>query len=200
MKNTLLFTFLCLASALCAQSGQQLHTQLLAANSTFLVSNGGLNETTSLSELQQKELEAIMSVIEAETTCFYNRDVTCWKRHWVQDKHTFQGWNNSDGTFDAIIGWKNVEKAATEYIQANPVQNKEAAPRKVIRKNMIVKFYGDDLAYLVWDQYNENRSRDQFTHSKDSRIMEKHNGQWKIANMTAFWDFKQQFSATELEN
>lgn len=184
---------------LCAQSGAQAFFPTTTFNDPQFLAVAKHSRPITLNPDQQKELEAIMKVIKAETDCFYNRDIECWREHWVQDEHTFQGWNNSDGTFDAITGWKNVEQSASAYIKANPRQAKETRRRKVFRKNMVVKFYNDQLAYLVWDQYNESRDGKSYTHSKDSRIMEKHNGQWKIANMTAFWDYENLVMADQLK-
>lgn len=199
MKNLLVICCFFSISSLWAQSGVQAFSPTTSFKDLPFLAVAKHSGPITLNPDQQKELEAIMTVIKAETDCFYNRDIDCWKEHWVQDEHTFQGWNNSDGTFDAIIGWKNVEQAATAYIKANPVQTKKDRRRKVFRKNMVVKFYSAQLAYLVWDQYNESRDGKSYTHSKDSRIMEKHNGQWKIANVTAFWDYENLVMADQLE-
>jgi hypothetical protein len=60
---------------------------------------------------------------------------------------------------------------------------------RVERRNMVIKFFSDKLAWLVWNQYNSDQDNKWFRHSKDQRIMEKVNGQWKIANVSAYWDY-----------
>ena len=147
---------------------------------------------------EEKELAAIMKVIEAETDCFYRRDYECWKEQWVQEEHAFQAWSNADGSFDARTGWQAVDKEIADYIKTHPVYPKESSHPSVIRKNMIAKFYGENVAYLSWDQYNEKREGKLFIHSKENRIMEKHDGAWKIAHVSAFWDYQNQLTETEL--
>ena len=148
---------------------------------------------------ESQELAAILKVIEAETNCFFSRDYACWKQHWVQEAHAFQAWNNSDGTFDARTGWAAVDKEIGDYIQNNPVGPEKSSHPKVIRKNIITKFYGQDVAYLNWDQYNSDPGDGKFRHSKESRIMEKHEGKWKIAHVSAFWDYKNRFTEEQIE-
>jgi len=43
---------------------------------------------------------------------------------------------------------------------------------------------------MLWDQYNIDKDLKKYFHSKDTRIMEKIDGKWKIVNVTAFWDYK----------
>ena len=148
---------------------------------------------------EEKELAAILEVVEAETTCFFSRDYNCWQQHWVQEAHAFQAWNNADGTFDARVGWEAVDKEITDYIKNNPVGPTKTSHPKVIRKNYVVKFYGNEAAYLTWDQYNSDIEALRFRYSKESRIMEKHEGKWKIAHVSAFWDYKNRFTEEQIE-
>ena len=55
---------------------------------------------------EAQELAAIMATIENETKCFYARDYECWKKNYAQWEYAFQCWSNSDGTFDAKVGWR----------------------------------------------------------------------------------------------
>lgn len=151
------------------------------------------------SQQQEKELTAILEVIDAETECFFKGDYECWKQQWVQSDHAFQAWNNSDGTFDARAGWTAVDKEIAAYIKSYSDNLKKGTKRRVIRKNLTVKFYGDEVAYLFWDQYNENAKGDQFTYSKDSRIMEKHQGSWKIAHVSSFWDYQNPVTENQIK-
>lgn len=147
---------------------------------------------------EKKELVAIMQTIETETDCFFQRDYKCWQQQWVQEGHVFQAWSNADGTFDARTGWTAVDEGIGNYIKNNPIQEGASSHPKVIRKNQVVKFYSNDVAYLTWDQYNSNPKTGKFRYSKESRIMEKHNGHWKIAHVSAFWDYSKWWEAEEL--
>jgi hypothetical protein len=155
--------------------------------------------TASLPFNKEEEMNAITKIIEAETDAFYNRDYEGWKKYFIQADYTFQGWNMSDGNFEAKVGWPEVDARTAEYISGHPVKSASAIHPKVERRNMVIKFYNDSLAYLVWDQYNSDGEMKNYTHSKDERIMEKHNGEWMIANISSFWDYKNIIPADSLK-
>lgn len=132
--------------------------------------------------------KAIMATIQNETDCFYARDYACWKDNYVHGNHVFQGWSNDNGTFDTKVGWEKVNAKIEKYIKENKAPI--AANRKVERRNMQYTFYGDMACYMTWDQYQEEKTGKNYMHSHEIRLMEKHNGQWKIACVAAFWDYK----------
>ncbi len=138
---------------------------------------------------EKKEQEAIMKTIEGETSSFYKRDYENWKKHYVQTAYAFQAWNNGDGSIDAKTGWPAVDAGIGNYIKSNPVEPGGSSHPVVLRRNMITKFYADTVAYLLWDQYNSTKDSATFQYSKEVRIMEKQNGEWKIVNVSAFWDY-----------
>ena len=117
-------------------------------------------------------------------------DYNCWKENYAQTDYAFQAWSNADGTFDAKVGWKEINEKSGKYIQDNPVPPGGSSHPKVERRNMKIKFYGENVAYMIWDQYNIDKDLKKYYHSKDTRIMEKMDGKWKIVNVTAFWDYK----------
>lgn len=138
---------------------------------------------------QANESTSIMSIIENETACFYARDYECWKAHFAQVDYAFQAWNNTDGTFNAKVGWNEVDENAGKYIKDNPVPPGGSSHPKVERRNIKMKFFNSTLAYLSWDQYNINPDMNAYTHSLETRIMEKIAGVWKIVNVTSYWDY-----------
>jgi hypothetical protein len=154
------------------------------------------SEKAPFSEAAEKE--AILKVIEDETSSFYKRDYEGWKGHFIQRDYAFQAWNNGDGSFDASVGWKDIDQRIGDYIKANPVTSGQASHPKVERKNLLIHFFSDSVAYLVWDQYNSDAAMKTYTLSKDQRIMEKENGAWKIVNVSSFWNYKSKVSADSL--
>lgn len=146
------------------------------------------------------EKEAILKTIEGETDGFYRRDYEAWKKYFIQKDYAFQAWNNGDGSFDASVGWSDIDNRIGNYIKNNPVKPGETVHPKVDRRNMVIHFFSENLAYLVWDQYNSDEEMKSFTLSKDQRIMEKENGQWKIVNVSSFWNYKNKISADSLNN
>ncbi|CAG4991276.1 hypothetical protein DYBT9275_00717 [Dyadobacter sp. CECT 9275] len=144
----------------------------------------------------ESEKKAIKTVIENETESFFARNYEAWKSNYAQTDYAFQAWSNNDGTFDSNVGWDDINKQIGKYIAENP--EPVSSHPKVERKNMIYKFYGDDVAYLTWDQFNSDQEEKNFHHSKEVRLMEKINGQWKIVCVTAFWDYKNLIPANRL--
>jgi hypothetical protein len=139
-----------------------------------------------------------MKTITAETEAFYSGDYDGWKQNFIKTPYAFQGWNNADGTFDASTGWDAIDKRIGDYIKTHPVKEGESMYPKVERRNMVVKFFSDSTAYLAWDQYNSDQQNKTYTYSKDQRIMQKEGGQWKIANVSAFWDYKKKIPIDSL--
>lgn len=137
----------------------------------------------------EKELEAIIQVIEAETQCFFERNYDCWKTAWVNEDYAFLAWNTSKGGYDSAVGWKAIDKMSGDYIKNNPVKDAKASHPTVKRKDINVKFYGANMAYLTYLQYNSHKTNTYFTPSQEVRIMEKVNGEWKIVQISAFWDY-----------
>jgi hypothetical protein len=150
-------------------------------------------ETTRENDLE-KEKAAIRKVIEKETESFFGRDYEAWKSNYAQTDYAFQAWSNNDGTFDSNVGWDDINQQIGKYISDNPLKSHPT----VERKNMKFKFYDDDVAYLTWDQFNSDKDSKNFHHSKEVRLMEKINGEWKIVCVSAFWDYKNLIPASKL--
>lgn len=146
--------------------------------------------------IMQQEKEAVLAIIEEETEAFFARDYDRWKSTYVQQDYAFQAWSNRDGTFDSSVGWENIDNTVGKYIHDNP--EPVSSHPIVERKNITFKFYDDDVAYLTWDQFNSDRKGEVFFHSKEVRLMEKVNGEWKIVCVSAFWDFKNLISIEKL--
>ncbi|HOZ85368.1 MAG TPA: hypothetical protein PK191_07750 [Niabella sp.] len=146
----------------------------------------------------QKEKDAILATIEKETKSFFARDYKTWSSTYAQTDYAFQAWSNSDGTFDASVGWSGINSTVGKYIQENPEAQSSSHPI-VERKNIQYKFYGKDACYLTWDQFNSNKEGDNFHHSKEVRVMEKINGEWKIVCVAAFWDYKNLIAADKIK-
>lgn len=163
---------------------------------TFFYSYGqsgnesGFSAETSSYVNEAKETEAIMKVIEAETSYFFFRDYEGWKEQWIQADYVFHAWNFSDGSCGASIGWQAVDEKIGNFIKSNPVEGGGSSHPEVIRKNMRARFFGPDVAHLVWEQYNSTRDLSAYNVSHEVRTMEKVNGQWKIVQASVFWDYK----------
>jgi hypothetical protein len=159
-----------------------------------LIALAGFGKNNAASDIdglnEEKEKIAIIESINAETAAFFKRDYEEVIKYFVHTDYAFHAWNNSDGTYSATVGWPAINEKYGNYIKDNPVSEGSSSHPKVERRNMIFKFYSSELAFVAWDQYNSDDEMKTYQISKETRIMEKQNGLWKIANMTAFWDYK----------
>jgi hypothetical protein len=145
----------------------------------------------------EKEKEAILNVIETETRCFFEKNYVCWQNTYAHKDYSTQIWNNDDGTINAKVGWDKIREATETFIKNNPGPG-GTYPR-VERKNILYTFFGDEGAYITWDQYNSDEEEKIFYRSKEVRVMEKEKGRWKIVNVSAFWDTKNIIPVDSLE-
>ena len=134
------------------------------------------------------ETEAIMKVIDGETDCFFKGDYECWIKYWSHKEYAFQGWNNSDGTADAAIGWDKINSQGKDWIEKYYKNGKNVIHPIVRKEKPLVTFFNNKSAYLIWKQYNADKEKTIFRTSQETRIMEKNEEGWKIVNVSAFWD------------
>jgi hypothetical protein len=154
----------------------------------------GFSQTDSQSGFanfdEEKEKSAILATFTAETENFFKRDYEGTIKFFISDEYLFHAWNNPDGTFNATVGWSALSEKYKNHFHNNPVVPGTSNHPRVERRNMTFKFFSPEVAFVIWDQYNSDKEMKNFKFSKETRIMEKQNGLWKIANMTAFWDYK----------
>jgi hypothetical protein len=158
------------------------------------------NRVNALVFDEETEKEAILRTVENETDCFYRRDYDGWKKNFVHDVYAFQACSNADGTFETRTGWTEADQKICAYIKTSPIEPGQSSHPLVERKNMVIKFFSDSLAYLVWDPYNSENDGLSFFLTRDRRIMEKINGEWKIANISTYWDYKHTIPADSVYN
>lgn len=129
----------------------------------------------------EKEKAAIMKVIAEESAGFWNKDFERYAACWVHGPHVrTMGWWE-DGGVTVVEGWKEREKRTQAHMIASPEPNPTAT--NVIRKNINIRIF-EDVAWLTFDQYGEDtgdQMMDMPGLSRETRILEKEDGQWKIA-------------------
>lgn len=126
---------------------------------------------------EKTEAETIKNLLKQETIEVYaakNVD-----DYFTQNASTFRGWNTRTG-YEVDMNWESIKKRNESTFNTRP--------RKMdpINENITVKFYGADACVVTYDQYLYGREG---TVSKEFRVLEKHNGTWKIAALVAFWDY-----------
>ncbi len=126
------------------------------------------------------EESAVMQVIEAETNAFWMKDFDAWAACWL---HTPQarrmGWW-ARGGISYSGNWDDISNRTYEVIQQNPTPNPESA--KVRRENVNIRV-SEQMAWVTFDQYGADTGEpdmDMPGLSIETRILEKHDGVWKI--------------------
>jgi len=140
------------------------------------------NSSETATEIDfEKEKAAIMDAIEGESAAFWNKDYDQWASYWVHAPYIrTMGWWK-DGGVTVVEGWEEREERSKKNFEVSPEANPTAT--KVRRENINIRIY-KDVAWLTFDQYGEDTGdnlMDMPGLSHETRIMEKHDGSWKIA-------------------
>ena len=139
---------------------------------------------SSLSEgLAQVDHEAIKRVLRNETEGFFKRDKAMWSNAWAHAPYVHFAANLYGGDFMLIEGWNKLEKQFASQFKSSKVSDKVV----VQNDNYTIRQNGN-MAFVAYDQtLLDSHGK---TTSKESRVVEKINGQWKIINVTALTNLK----------
>lgn len=142
----------------------------------------GIAQTAS-AQLEPEE-QAIMAVITEQTRAYFERDFASWKQtHVHADYYTeFTYWDGWDDPVRVVRGWAGHEaNVAPNFAPDQPKNVWNAAKYERSDINIRIAASGD----MAWVTYAQ-RAVDPETKaihgaSYETRVMEKHDGQWKIA-------------------
>ena len=91
--------------------------------------------------------------------------------------------NLTDTTMTETLGWNEINNFVKDYFREHP----EPAPLPTLVDKIDVRLYGNG----AWVNYEQNDSVRGL--KRETRLMEKENGQWKIAGMqTIIYGFRDQ--------
>lgn len=131
------------------------------------------NVTVGIDELEV-EKEAILKTINDETKAAFNRDYKGWKEKWVHEEYVTKTYMDfRDSSMSETLGWNDINDFVRTYIEEHP----EPAPLPTLVDHIEVRLYGNG----AWVNYEQNDSERGL--KRETRLMEKINGQWKIAGM-----------------
>ena len=132
----------------------------------------------------EQEKAAILATINNETKAAFQRNYQEWQRYWVQAPHVAKTYINfPENSATETLGWTEIDDFVRTYIEAHP----EPDPLPTLVDDIKVQLYGQG-AWVSFEQNDATRGR-----KRETRLMEKENGQWKIAGMhTTIYGFEEE--------
>lgn len=128
----------------------------------------------------EKEKAAIQAVIAKETESYYLQDFEAWKSTYLQSPafRKFGYWEGYPEKVVSNIGFESLAAEKKKQFDANETLWKGSTEE---RKNESFRIT-DAMAWYTFEQWSyEKDSRKFLGRSLETRILEKENGEWKIA-------------------
>lgn len=130
----------------------------------------------------EQEKKAILETLNNETKAAFQRDYEAWKEKWVHDPDITKTYIDfADSTFSESVGWNEISQFVKTFMEEHP----EPEPVPELLDKIDVRLYGNG-AWVTYEQQDSLRGL-----KRETRLMEKVNGEWKIAGMqTTIYGFK----------
>ena len=137
----------------------------------------------TISGVAQSEQDAIKKVLYNETEGFFKRDKEKWANAWAHTPYIYFAANLYGGDFLLVQGWDKLEKQF-----ANQFKSKKLLDKVVIQNANYLIHQNGNMAFVSYDQtLFDSQGK---TTSKESRVLEKINGEWRIINVIALTNLK----------
>jgi ketosteroid isomerase-like protein len=176
MKNALLcICFLVLTLPILAQTtslAASMETQKTAASMTPSVNT---------------EEEAIKKVVTGATDAYVKRDFKTWADSYVDaaTTSTIITPNGDPGSMRATSDFQKISKGMKSWMEASPQSEMQVTSCD----GWICRINGN-MAWISYDEYNVMVKTGAKIKSRELRVMEKIDSQWKISSQCSVWDFK----------
>ncbi|MFN8318887.1 MAG: hypothetical protein U0V54_05630 [Saprospiraceae bacterium] len=137
------------------------------------------NATTESFDVE-KEKAAIRAVIAKETESYYKQDYQAWKSTYLQSPafRKFGYWEGYDDKVVAYIGFDTLDREKKKQFEANETLWQGSVEERS-NENFRIK------PQMAWYTFEENsydkESRKLLGRAQSTRILEKVDGEWKIA-------------------
>jgi DNA-binding CsgD family transcriptional regulator len=132
----------------------------------------------------KEDRQAIMQVIEAETTAYLNKNYEAWSRCWVHGPQIRHWGFFGPGGIVVREGWEDHGERMRQFMAANPMPSVATIRREAINLNV-----GRDMAWVTYDQHASHGVGPEIDVSEvnnETRVMVKDSGGWKIAYACTF--------------
>lgn len=146
----------------------------------------------------EKEKEAIIAVINAETQAYFDKDFDAYAGVWKHDASLIdiRAFKNN---FGVTFGWDLQGSGMKATFENDP----EPAKNVEVKKNFRIKVY-DDCAWAVFDQDTYNAEGEIVGSALGTNFLEKEDGQWKIIyltrlNISSYYDDFKEIELSEEE-
>lgn len=128
----------------------------------------------------EKEKAAIQAVIAMETESYYKQDFEAWKSTYLQSSafRKFGYWEGYSEKVVSNIGFESLSAEKKKQFDANATLWRGSTEERTNENFRIT----NDMAWYTFEQNSyEKETRKFLGKSLETRILEKENGQWKIA-------------------
>ena len=128
----------------------------------------------------EKEQAAIEAVIAKETESYYKQDFEAWKSTYLQSP-AFRKFGYWEGYPEKVVSYLGFESLATE--KKKQFDNNETLWQGSTEERTNENFrISNDMAWYTFEQNSYEKDTRKFLgKSMETRILEKQNGEWKIA-------------------
>ncbi|GMN08557.1 hypothetical protein MTsPCn5_39470 [Croceitalea sp. MTPC5] len=138
------------------------------------VKKQGIVETANEKPNSTEEKKAILKTLNDETKAAFERDYDAWQKKWVHDPNITKTYIDFEkGTFSEALGWNEISQFVKTFMDEHP----EPEPLPELLNKIEVRLYGNG-AWVTYGQQDSLRGR-----KRETRLMEKIDGEWKIAGM-----------------
>ncbi len=152
----------------------RLLTAACAAALTLLACRTTAGSAPSPNLRPEREHAAILRTLNEETQAFCRRDLEAWGSHWLHEPALVKSYINfADNSHAEMLGWTKIEAYAKTYMAEHP--EVEAAPAPLTEAD--IRLYTNG-AWVSFEQIDPVRG-----HKRETRLMEKVDGAWRIAGM-----------------
>ena len=131
----------------------------------------------------EQEKSSILKTLNNETKAAFQRDYKGWEDKWIHDSTITKTYIDfAEGTFSESKGWDEISGFVKTFFEEHP----EPEPVPELLSEINVRLYGNG-AWVTYEQLDSLRGL-----QREARLMEKVNGEWKIAGMqTTIYGFKE---------